>query len=154
MLIMQVSNSTNRLRNDAYARKLLFGFHRDLVLDHWYTSPTSCQACVCHCTYQCNLQYTKQYVPPLLYVERPNFSQFISTSNKPPTVWTSFIYFGAPRYLAAFLLNMAMAALAIAFAFILYLYLRRENAKLDRGQDPGKNGPTAAQQAAGFRYLL
>jgi hypothetical protein len=48
---------------------------------------------------------------------------------------------------------MAMAALAIVFAFALHTYLRRENAKLDRGEDPGKNGPTAAQQAAGFRYL-
>lgn len=69
-------------------------------------------------------------------------------------VWTSYIYYGAPRYLAAFLLNMAMAALAIVFAFALHMYLRRENAKLDRGEDPGKHGPTAAQQAAGFRYLI
>lgn len=69
-------------------------------------------------------------------------------------VWTSYIYYGAPRYLAAFLLNMSMAALAIVFAFILHMYLRRENAKLDRGEDPGKHGPTLAQQAAGFRYLI
>lgn len=37
---------------------------------------------------------------------------------------------------------------------LLRMYLRRENAKLDRGEDPGKNGPTAAQQAAGLRYLI
>jgi hypothetical protein len=69
-------------------------------------------------------------------------------------VWTSYLYFGAPRYLAAFLVNMAMAAMAIVSAFAFYVYLRKQNARLDRGEDPGKNGPTAAQQAAGFRYIL
>ncbi|CRG91007.1 putative transporter C1002,16c [Talaromyces islandicus] len=70
-----------------------------------------------------------------------------------PNIWTSYLYFGAPRYLAAFILNMAMAGLAILFAATTYMYLRRQNAKLDRGEDLGKNGPTPVQQAAGYRYL-
>jgi NADH:ubiquinone oxidoreductase subunit K len=69
-------------------------------------------------------------------------------------VWTAYVYVGPPRYLAAFLMNLAAAALAIVFAVATYLYLRRHNARLDRGEDTGKNGPTAAQQAAGFRYTL
>jgi hypothetical protein len=48
---------------------------------------------------------------------------------------------------------MAMAGLAILFAAMTYMYLRRQNAKLDRGEELGKNGPTPVQQAAGFRYL-
>ncbi|OKL61998.1 hypothetical protein UA08_02917 [Talaromyces atroroseus] len=87
-------------------------------------------------------------------IKRASAIAIINAVSNTPNIWTSYLYFGAPRYLAAFLLNMAMAALAIAFAFLLYIYLRRQNAKLDRGQDLGKNGPTAAQQAAGFRYIL
>ncbi|EED14637.1 MFS transporter, putative [Talaromyces stipitatus ATCC 10500] len=87
-------------------------------------------------------------------VKRASAIALINAVCNTPNIWTSYIYYGAPRYLAAFLLNMAMAALAIVFAFALHIYLRRENAKLDRGEDSGKNGPTAAQQAAGFRYLI
>ncbi|KAF3402875.1 hypothetical protein DPV78_003562 [Talaromyces pinophilus] len=87
-------------------------------------------------------------------VKRASAIALINAVCNTPNIWTSYIYYGAPRYLAAFLLNMSMAALAIIFAFILHMYLRRENAKLDRGEDPGKHGPTLAQQAAGFRYLI
>lgn len=69
-------------------------------------------------------------------------------------VWTSYLYYSPPRYLAAFLVNLAAASLAIAFTVVTWLYLRRQNAKLDQGLDVGKNGPTAAQLAAGFRYIL
>ncbi|KAL1962104.1 hypothetical protein VTN77DRAFT_571 [Rasamsonia byssochlamydoides] len=71
-----------------------------------------------------------------------------------PNIWTSYLYYAPPRYLAAFLVNLAAASLAISFTVATWLYLRRQNAKLDRGLDPGKNGPTAAQLAAGFRYIL
>ena len=49
---------------------------------------------------------------------------------------------------------MAAAGVAIAVAVVLMIYLRRQNAKLDRGQDAGKSGPTIAQQLAKFRYIL
>ncbi|KAL1983241.1 hypothetical protein VTN96DRAFT_339 [Rasamsonia emersonii] len=71
-----------------------------------------------------------------------------------PNIWTSYLYYSPPRYLAAFLVNLAAASLAIAFTVVTWLYLRRQNAKLDQGLDVGKNGPTAAQLAAGFRYIL
>lgn len=71
-----------------------------------------------------------------------------------PNIWTAYLYFGAPRYLVAFLVNMAAAGGAIALATVTMIYLRRQNAKLDQGKDTGKNGPTLAQQASGFRYTL
>lgn len=79
---------------------------------------------------------------------------FINAVCNTPNIWTSYIYFGAPRYLAAFLLNMAASGVAILFATITRIYLRRQNIKLDRGTDVGKSGPTTAQQIAGFRYML
>lgn len=51
-------------------------------------------------------------------------------------------------------MNLAASVLAIAFAVVTYFYLRRQNEKLDRGEDIGRNGPTEAQKAAGFRYML
>jgi hypothetical protein len=71
-----------------------------------------------------------------------------------PNIWTSYLYVGAPRYLIAFLVNMAASGIAILVAAITMFYLRRQNAKMDRGQDVGKSGPTLAQQLAGFRYML
>jgi hypothetical protein len=44
--------------------------------------------------------------------------------------------------------------MAIAMATITRIYLRRQNAKLEKGLAVGWSGPTLAQQAAGFRYLL
>lgn len=71
-----------------------------------------------------------------------------------PNIWTSYVYFGAPRYLAAFLVNMAASAVAILVAVLTRMYLKRQNNKMDRGQSVGKSGPTMAQQIAGFRYML
>ncbi|KAK5008693.1 hypothetical protein LTR28_003637 [Elasticomyces elasticus] len=71
-----------------------------------------------------------------------------------PNVWTSYLYYGKPRYLAAFLVNLAAAAVAIGCATVCRIYLRCQNARLEKGLAVGKHGPTAAQQAAGFRYLL
>lgn len=71
-----------------------------------------------------------------------------------PNVWCSYLYYGAPRYVTAFIVNIGATGAAIALAVITYIYLRRQNARLDRGEDLGKHGPTRAQIAAGFRYLL
>jgi hypothetical protein len=44
--------------------------------------------------------------------------------------------------------------MAIVMATVTRIYLQRQNSKLEKGQAVGKSGPTLAQQAAGFRYLL
>ncbi|KIX01122.1 uncharacterized protein Z518_10188 [Rhinocladiella mackenziei CBS 650.93] len=71
-----------------------------------------------------------------------------------PNIWTSYLYRSPPRYIVAFIVNLAAAGLAILVATVIRIYLRRENAKMDRGQDVGKSGPTEAQKMAGFRYTL
>ncbi|KAM0549207.1 hypothetical protein ACHAPJ_009516 [Fusarium lateritium] len=71
-----------------------------------------------------------------------------------PNVWTPYLYGGAPRYLAAFAVNLAAAAGAIVIATLVRFYLKRQNWKLENGQDTGKSGPTEAQKANGFRYML
>jgi MFS family permease len=78
----------------------------------------------------------------------------INATVNTPNIWTSYLYFGAPRYLVAFLVNMAAAAGAIGLATVTMLYLKRQNNKLDQGRDTGKSGPTEAQKASGFRYIL
>ncbi|KAI0417806.1 nicotinamide mononucleotide permease [Xylaria grammica] len=70
-----------------------------------------------------------------------------------PNIWGSYLYFGAPRYIVAFIVNLVASGLAIGFATATRMYLKRQNAKLDRGEDTGKHGPTAAQIANGFRYI-
>lgn len=71
-----------------------------------------------------------------------------------PNIWCSYLYSNAPRYVTAFIVNVGATAAAIILAVITYIYLRRLNAKLDRGEDIGKHGPTNAQIASGFRYTL
>ncbi|KAI1421909.1 nicotinamide mononucleotide permease [Xylaria sp. FL1777] len=71
-----------------------------------------------------------------------------------PNIWASYLYFGAPRYAVAFTVNLVAVALAAGFATATRIYLSRQNRKLDRGEDTGKHGPTAAQIASGFRYIL
>ena len=69
-------------------------------------------------------------------------------------VWASYLYYSSPRYLAAFLVNLAASVLAILLATITRLYLQRQNRNLERGFDVGRNGPTPAQIAVGFRYVV
>ncbi|KAI3391063.1 hypothetical protein diail_8068 [Diaporthe ilicicola] len=69
-------------------------------------------------------------------------------------IWTPYLYSGAPRYSVAFTVNLVAAAAAIVIATITRFYLRRENRKLDDGEEVGKSGPTRAQIASGFRYQL
>lgn len=78
----------------------------------------------------------------------------INAVSNTPNIWTSYLYRSPPRYVVAFGVNLAAAVLAILIATVIRTYLRRENVKLDRGQDVGKSGPTEAQKMAGFRYTL
>ncbi|KAK4624400.1 hypothetical protein CLAFUW4_06003 [Fulvia fulva] len=71
-----------------------------------------------------------------------------------PNIWTSYLYYDEPRYVAAFAVNLGAALVAIAFATLAWVYLKRENGKMDQGKPLGKSGPTERQQAAGFRCLL
>lgn len=71
-----------------------------------------------------------------------------------PNIWCSYLYYSEPRYLTAFIVNVAATGLAIAFAVATRVRLRRDNGRLDRGEDLGVDGPTASQVAAGFRYRL
>ncbi|EME84080.1 uncharacterized protein MYCFIDRAFT_187237 [Pseudocercospora fijiensis CIRAD86] len=71
-----------------------------------------------------------------------------------PNIWTAYLYYDSPRYVAAFGVNLGAAVVAIGFATLTFFYLRRENAKMDQGKPLGKSSPTARQQAAGFRYML
>ena len=71
-----------------------------------------------------------------------------------PNIWCSYLYYSSPRYLTAFIVNLAATVIAIAFAVATYFYLRRQNQKLEAGKSCGKHGPTDAQVALGFRYML
>ncbi|VUC24159.1 unnamed protein product [Clonostachys rosea] len=86
--------------------------------------------------------------------KRASAIAFINALCNTPNIWCSYLYYGPPRYTTAFIVNVAATGLAIAFAFAARIYLRRQNAKLERGEDGGKHGPTAAQVASGFRYML
>lgn len=78
----------------------------------------------------------------------------INAVSNTPNIWSSYLYFGAPRYLVAFAVLLVAAALAISVATITRLYLAKQNKKLEAGQDAGRSGPTTAQIVAGFRYTL
>ncbi|KAM0210963.1 hypothetical protein ACHAQI_005694 [Fusarium lateritium] len=71
-----------------------------------------------------------------------------------PNIWCSYLYYSPPRYLTAFIVNLAATVIAITFAATARFYLRRQNQKLETGKSYGKHGPTDAQVASGFRYTL
>ncbi|KAF4826956.1 putative transporter [Colletotrichum tropicale] len=54
-----------------------------------------------------------------------------------PNVWTPYLYNGAPRYFAAFTVNLVAAGAAIVTATVTRMYLRRENRKMDDGRELG-----------------
>ncbi|KAB8230416.1 major facilitator superfamily domain-containing protein [Aspergillus alliaceus] len=87
-------------------------------------------------------------------IKRASAIALINAICNTPNVWTSYLYFSAPRYLVAFLVNLAAAAGAIVLATVTKMYLRRQNHKLANGMDTGRSGPTEAQKVAGFRYTL
>ena len=72
-----------------------------------------------------------------------------------PNIWTSYLYGNnGPRYVLAFSVDLAASVGVILSAAATYFYLKRQNAKLDRGEDTGKYGPSQVQIEAGFRYQL
>ncbi|KAL4939440.1 hypothetical protein BDV06DRAFT_225039 [Aspergillus oleicola] len=87
-------------------------------------------------------------------IKRASAIALINAVCNTPNVWCSYLYSSAPRYLVAFLVNLAASVVAIFLATATRMYLRQQNHKLDNGLDAGRHGPTAAQQAAGFRYTL
>lgn len=71
-----------------------------------------------------------------------------------PNIWTSYLYYDSPRYVAAFGVDLAASVLTIAFAALTYLYLRRQNRKIERGDPLPASGPSVVQIEAGFKYQL
>ncbi|OQD68827.1 hypothetical protein PENDEC_c030G00002 [Penicillium decumbens] len=87
-------------------------------------------------------------------IKRASAIAMINAVCNTPNVWTSYPYYSKPRYLTAFLVNLAASGLAIILATVARIYLQRQNIKLNRGLEMGRNGPTPAQIAAGFRYVI
>lgn len=69
-----------------------------------------------------------------------------------PNIWTSYLYYDSPRYVVAFAVDLAASVGLVLFAVATFLYLRRQNAKLDKGEALGVHGPSQTQIDAGFRY--
>lgn len=86
--------------------------------------------------------------------KRASAIAFINAICNTPNIWCSYLYGSGPRYIEAFAVNVAATGLAIMFAVAARFYLKRQNNRLDRGEDGGKHGPTANQIAAGFRFML
>ncbi|OGE47625.1 hypothetical protein PENARI_c040G01596 [Penicillium arizonense] len=86
-------------------------------------------------------------------IKRASAIAMINAVCNTPNIWASYLYYSPPRYLTAFLVNLAASVLAIVLATATRIYLRLQNNKLDRGLNVGQSGPTAAQIAAGFRYV-
>jgi hypothetical protein len=87
-------------------------------------------------------------------VKRAGAIAFINAMCNTPNIFGSYLYYSSPRYVTAFIVNVGATAVAIGFAVATRIYLSRQNAKLDRGEDTGKSGPTGSQIAGGFRYTL
>ena len=64
------------------------------------------------------------------------------------------MYTKPPRYVTAFAVNLAASVVGLCMYAVYHLYLRRQNAKMDRGERMPKSGPTQVQLDAGFRYQL
>ncbi|KAF4119345.1 Nicotinamide mononucleotide permease [Geosmithia morbida] len=86
--------------------------------------------------------------------KRANAIALINALANTPNIWCSYLYYSSPRYLTAFIVNVAATGLAIGFAAATRIHLRRENSKLERGEDAGTSGPSESQIAFGFRYRL
>ncbi|KAL7410787.1 major facilitator superfamily domain-containing protein [Mrakia frigida] len=87
-------------------------------------------------------------------VKRACVLSLINALCNTPNIWTSYLYKNAPRYLVAFSVNLAASVVAICFATAALFYLKKENAKIERGDDLGSSGPTPQQIAGGFKYPL
>lgn len=87
-------------------------------------------------------------------VKRAAAIGFINAVCNTPNIWTAYLYYDSPRYVVAFGVNLGAAVVAICFSTATFLYLRRQNRKMDQGKHLSKSGPTTAQVAGGFRYML
>jgi hypothetical protein len=87
-------------------------------------------------------------------VKRAAAIGFINAACNTPNIWTAYLYYDSPRYVVAFAVNLGAAIVAICFATATFLYLRTQNRKMDQGKQVSKSGPTDAQVAGGFRYML
>ncbi|KAK5128829.1 hypothetical protein LTR85_000162 [Meristemomyces frigidus] len=84
----------------------------------------------------------------------------INAVSNASSIYASYMYSGAPRYITAFSVDCCTAVLAILMAALLRVLLVRENKKLDRGEHvegapsgaavPGEGGV----MRKGFRYLV
>lgn len=157
---------------------MINGFHSDKTRDRfWHIVGPLCLSVVANIIAISSLNTAARYVAMMLMpgsvymastvllswvtgtlnqpaIKRACAIAFINAVCNTPNIWTSYLYFGAPRYLVAFLVNMAASGIAIAVAVVTRFYLRKQNMKLDRGVDVGRSGPTLAQQTSGFRYML
>lgn len=76
------------------------------------------------------------------------------------SIYASYMYSGAPRYITAFAVDCCTAVLAILMAALLRILLVRENKKLDRGEhiEGAPSGAAVPGQGGimrkGFRYLV
>ncbi|KAL2075214.1 hypothetical protein VTL71DRAFT_156 [Oculimacula yallundae] len=87
-------------------------------------------------------------------VKRASAIALINAICNTPNIWASYLYSNPPRYFVAFAVNLGATIVAILIATFTRFYLRKENAKIMSGQPVGKSGPTEAQIAAGFTYIL
>lgn len=88
------------------------------------------------------------------HVKRAIAIAIINAVSNTSNIWTAYLYFGAPRYLVAFIVNLIASVLLICIVLTKRWYLKRQNDKLDRGEDLGPNGPTPVQVEGGFRFQL
>ena len=88
------------------------------------------------------------------HVKRAVAYALINSLCNTPNIWTSYLYKKAPRYILAFSVDLAAAVGLVCFAGLTWWYLRRQNQKIERGEDLGPSGPTPLQIQNGFKYQL
>lgn len=88
------------------------------------------------------------------HVKRAIAYALINSICNTPNIWTSYLYKDAPRYILAFAVDLAAAIGLVFFAGLTWWYLRRQNRKIERGEDLGPSGPTPLQIQNGFKYQL
>lgn len=89
------------------------------------------------------------------HVKRAIVYALINALCNTPNIWSSYLYGNnGPRYILAFSVDLAASVGVIIFALATNFYLKRQNAKIDRGEPLGANGPTQVQIEGGFRYQL
>ncbi|GME25154.1 Pantothenate transporter [Neofusicoccum parvum] len=81
---------------------------------------------------------------------------FINAVSNSSSIWTSYLYINAPRYILAFSFCSGMLVFAALCATILRIILVRLNKKLDRGEHVEGAVNAVPGQAAdrGFRFLV